>query len=232
MGKDLCVAIKFFDRTTNKWLVLSSRVLHKNKVVIFDKNKYQQRIFDKLRTEDVDEEDIEGEAIGEMHMYFTMSIDRNYALFDYIASAGDRDGSVKQLSGFRGYPLDKPSNVDYEYYFGSSSASFLSVAELQNIDWDSRIDIVREITVAQYTDKELRANIRANRMVVSQEDFVAADKEATKEMLKRDLYIKIDTPRYIDKNNDFVVFSKDLVDFTRRHDISPHDVRVILIFTY
>jgi hypothetical protein len=169
----------------------------------------------------------EDEAEGAITGYYTLSIKQNYALFDFLAGAGNNDGSVIQMSGIRGKPLD--SSVD-DGAFGYRSVSFFTLSELNTIDFSQRINSNKIIPIHLY-DRDFRANKRGNNLVVSEQDFGSADEAALNKMLQYDLYIKFDKSRYIDKNNDIFEVTSNMQQIADNNKVSPNDIRLIMIFT-
>lgn len=93
-----------------------------------------------------------------------------------------------------------------------------------------RIDRPIEMPVRKY-DNYFVANRRGSKLVVSQDDFGKADEYALAEMLKHDLYIKIDKPIYIDQKSEIFPVIKSMKKISKGNKISGNDMRLILIFT-
>ena len=271
MGLD--IAIEVYDREKRRWITIKLQALEEGRIEEFDLNvelpealkiteedlrKNWERQEEEGQTEEEYEKEILDEISCSANKYlfslYLATMDENNDLYQRLAAAGyEYEGSrIVCLGGRRGTPLDSPMiysrSWDHKdkYYHPEDHCfeSFLTLSELDIVDFTGRIDepaemplkdYLREIGKSPYLyDNKVKPKIvtvngrtyTGPKLVVTEEQWKNSDRHGKKEMLGHKLYIFVDRPIYLKNIDKFLHY----LDLMRKINADPRDIRMILVF--
>lgn len=233
MGWDLNIAIESFDEKKEQWRLLSTDALREGRIEFYEEEKALKKAISETKKNlerkyyDNDEEwlaEVNNEAEALVTNYFLFSVDRNYALFKYLADVV-KDDDVESISGLRGLPLD--SSLD-RAEFAYHTFSFLTYSEIKRINWKERIDVRNRSYPVKNLYPSFRDNPRGPWLEITKEQFEASDKAARKTLQRHNLFIKVDEPIYLEEIEEFL----SIVDLMAKKPKSSIAIRMLLIFDH
>lgn len=99
MGRDLSVAVEYYDHNDHQWHTLSTAGIERKQLIKFDKEKEFAALLEEYNEKNSNSEDAVGEAMSELTEYYTLTVGRDYDLFDLLAGMGNEDGRIILKSG-------------------------------------------------------------------------------------------------------------------------------------
>lgn len=233
MGRYLYVTVEVYDRTLGKWITITADGLRCGRIISYDREAAlgQARAAILESNPDFDPEDpadaddVECEAMYRAWSEYTIRIRRNHDLFAVLADQGNGENSkgIIPRSGTRGKPFD--SSTDYTI-FPHSSVSFLTLSELDQFDWNQRINRPVSMPIGEYDDR-YSGNRDGRWKGIPEAEWLAADDAARASLIQSDLRILVDHPVYLTRIDEFL----GVVAGMRRLPADRNDIRLIMIFT-
>lgn len=233
MGWDLSIAIEIFRH--GQWEILSSKSLSEGVITPFNREeslkRARERVQENLDRSDYDNEEewlekVEQEAEAEAGLLddLLFSVARNYPLFEFLARVIGLP-EIKSRLGLRGLPLDTYlALIDFPHHV----FSFLTLSELQTIDWKKRINRRGPTYEIKDLFPSFRDNLKGSIIQITKREFEQLDERKRKELGNRRILIADDEPIYFENIDEFL----HILSLMEKIQESSNNIRMLLIFDH